>query len=128
MNRSFLLARAHASELTRYFIVSAVCLALDFAILIALTELAGLHYLVSNAIAFCIGTTIGYVWCIFWVFDRRRLDSRQWEYLIFIGLGVGGLALNEFALWALVQGTGVHYTIAKVGASGASFFFVTTQV
>lgn len=123
MNRSLLFARAHAGEVTRYFIVSSVCLALDFGILIALTELGGLHYLVSNAIAFCIATTLGYMWCIVWVFNRRRLDSRRWEYLIFIGLGVGGLAINEFALWALVQGVGVHYTIGKFGASGASFLF-----
>lgn len=123
LNRSLHLARSHAGEVFRYFVVSTVCLALDFAILIALTELGGLHYLVSNAIAFCIATTIGYAWCIVWVFNQRRLDSKHWEYVIFIGLGVGGLAINEFALWAFVQGTGVHYTVGKLGASGASFLF-----
>ena len=123
MNRSINVARTHAGEMFRYFVVSAICLALDFAILIGMTELGGIHYLVSNAIAFCIATIIGYAWCIIWVFDYRRLDSRNWEYVIFIGIGVGGLVINEFALWALVQGTGVHYTIAKFGASGVSFLF-----
>lgn len=123
MNRSISLTRAHANEMFRYFVVSAVCLALDFAILIGLTEFGSLHYLVSNAIAFCIATTVGYVWCIIWVFGRRRLDSKHWEYVIFIGIGVIGLAINEIGLWMLVEGADLHYTLAKFGASGASFLF-----
>jgi putative flippase GtrA len=117
------LARSHGPEFLRYFIVSVGGLALDFAILIALTEGAGFHYLVSNAIAFTVGTTVGYAVCVAWVFETRRLSSRHWEYTAFLVIGVAGLALNEAALWALVEGGGLHYVAAKVGASGASFGF-----
>ena len=111
------------AEFSRYFLVSVVALAIDFALLIGLTELVGLHYLVSNLLASAAGVTAAYVGSLLWVFKRRRLHNRAAEYVIFVIVGVGGLGVNEAVLWLLTDFAGLHYALSKIGASGLSFIF-----
>ena len=116
-------APAWGAEFSRYFLVSVVALAIDFALLIGLTELVGLHYLVSNLLASAAGVTAAYVGSLLWVFKRRRLHNRAAEYVIFVIVGVGGLGVNEAVLWLLTEFAGLHYALSKIGASGLSFIF-----
>ena len=111
------------AEFSRYFLVSVVALAIDYALLIGLTELVGLHYLVSNLLASAAGVTAAYVGSLLWVFKRRRLHNRAAEYVIFVIVGVGGLGVNEAVLWLLTEFAGLHYALSKIGASGLSFVF-----
>jgi|TARA_B100001964_G_scaffold158689_1_gene174299 putative flippase GtrA len=111
------------AEFGRYFLVSVAALAIDYALLIGLTELFGVHYLVSNLVALAAGITAAYVGSLLWVFKRRRLHNRTAEYVIFAIVGVGGLGVNEAVLWLLTDFAGLHYALSKIGASGLSFVF-----
>ncbi|MCX7037594.1 MAG: GtrA family protein [Spirochaetes bacterium] len=51
-------------------LVSLVAFAIDFAILVALTEAAGLHYLLSAALSFLVGTTVSWALSVIWVFTE----------------------------------------------------------
>lgn len=110
-------------ELVLYGLVSAVSLAVDVAVLIGLTELAGLHYLASAAIAFTTGALVAYTLSVAFVFRERRLEDRRSELVLFVLLGLGGLALNEAVLWGSVHWLGLGYAIAKAPAAVASFSF-----
>ncbi len=110
-------------EFGRYFLVSLVALGIDYALLIGLTELFGMHYLVSNLVASAAGITAAYAGSLLWVFKRRRLHNRSAEYVIFVIVGVGGLGVNEAVLWLLTDFAGLHYALSKIGASGLSFVF-----
>ena len=109
---------------------SMISFALDFGVLAFLTEVARLHYLLSAACSFALGTTLSYTLSILFVFELRRFSSRTLEYGIFILVGVVGLGLNEALLWALTDGLGIYYLISKTIAASLVFFwnFVARKV
>jgi len=110
-----------ASEFSRYFIAGCLAFGSDFLVLVALIELGGVNYLVSNLFGFCCGLSVSYLLCIRWVFARRRLSVPAQEFAIFVLLALVGLALSEGMLWAVVELAGQHYAVAKVVATGAVF-------
>ncbi|MDY0001388.1 MAG: GtrA family protein [Polyangia bacterium] len=110
-------------QFIRYFIVGGLAFLLDMSVLVMLTELAGMHYLVSAIFGFCAGLTLNYILSITWVFSDRALKSVRAEFLIFALIGVSGLGLNELLLWLGTDLAGLHYTLSKVGATGVVFLF-----
>ena len=111
------------TELYRYFVVSFIALGVDAGILFALTGGFGIHYLLANAVAFLTGTLIAYVGSVRWVFASRRVANRGLECFIFALIGLGGLIVNEIAIWFGFSFLGLHLALAKAGAAGASFSF-----
>ena len=116
-------AAALAGEFWRYLLVSAVALAVDFGVLIGLTELLGVHYLFAGAAGFLIGAGAVYAGSVFWVFAHRKLSRPDLEMTIFVLIGVGGLGVNELALWGLTEFAGLYVGVSKIGAAGCSFAF-----
>ncbi len=108
-------------EFVRYFAAGCLAFGGDFLTLVALTELAGVNYLVSNLFGFGCGLLISYLLCVRWVFTRRRLAVPAQEFAVFTLLALVGLALNEGVLWLAVELAGQHYAVAKVMATGAVF-------
>ena len=56
-----------------------------------------------------------------WVFSNHRVQDRKREFLLFAGIGVLGLGLNELGLWILSGGMGLDYRIAKLLTTGVVF-------
>ncbi len=110
-----------ARQLLKTVAASQAAFWLDFGILALLTELAGLHYLVSAAVAFLAGTTLSYVLSVVWVFDTRRVASKAAEYALFVLVGAVGLALNEALLWVFTEPLGLHYLVSKALAATIIF-------
>ncbi len=111
------------TQLLKSVAASLAAFAIDFAILVALTEAAGLHYLLSAGVSFLIGTTVSYVLSIAWVFPVRRFSSKAAEYLLYIAVGAVGLALNEALLWVFTEAAGIFYMASKVIAAALIFFW-----
>jgi putative flippase GtrA len=101
-------------QLFRYVCVGCLGFAADYSSLYLLTELAGLHYLLSAAAAFLLGLTVHYGLSVKWVFSRRSLVNRYAEMGIYMGLGGAGLVLNELVIWALTEFAHMHYMISKL--------------
>ena len=112
-----------AKEFGRYFASGVVALSVDLALYIALTELAGWHYLASASAAFCAGLATLYLFSVFWVFRVRRLERRTHEFLLFASIGVVGLALTAGVLYFLTDFIGLDYRASKVAAVGVVFMF-----
>lgn len=111
-------------EFTRYFCAGSLTFAADFAVLFALTEGAGLPYLVSNLFSVMVGIVVSYLFCIKWVFAcRRYAERRSLEFGLFVLTCLAGLALNELLLWLFVEGLALHYLVAKVWVAGVVFIF-----
>jgi len=96
---------------------------LDFGVLALLTEIVRLHYLVSAAFSFVLGTTMSYTLSILCIFNVRRYTSRTLEYGLFVLVGLSGLALNELFLWTLTDVLGIYYLFSKVAAASLVFFW-----
>lgn len=111
------------NQFIRYVGVGGTAFIVDFGCLFALTEYAGLHYLVAATIAFCVGLTTSYVLCLVWVFDFRRMENRLHEFLVFGAIGIAGLLLNNLLLWLLTDLVGFHYLLSKVFSAAFILFF-----
>ena len=108
-------------ESWRYFLVSVFALAVDYGLLLALTEIGHVHYLASSAISYTTGGVVHYLLRVTLVFRHRRISDRWAEFAAFFGLGLLGLAATQAVLKVSVEGLGMSYAAAKLGAVGASF-------
>ncbi len=106
-----------------YFLVSAAALAVDYSLLVGLTKLAHVPYLVSAAIGFAAGLLVNYALSVTVVFRQHRMENRGVELLIFVGIGLIGLALNEVLMKAFVDGLRLDVAVAKLPATAVGFVF-----
>ncbi len=106
-----------------YGAISVAALAVDYGLLIFLTEYVGIYYLVSASISFLAGMFLVYVASISYIFDERRLSSRSVELTGFVAIGLAGLLLNGLLLWAITTGTPLSYQLAKLPTAGIVFLF-----
>ncbi|MDR2556708.1 MAG: GtrA family protein [Bacteroidales bacterium] len=98
----------------RGIFVGGVCVISDMLILYMLVELAGMHYLVANSIAFIAGTVLNYTLSILWIFTSRGDYSRKKEFILFCIIGAIGLALNSLFMWIFTDGFGIFYMMSKI--------------
>ena len=103
-------------EIIRFCFVGGVSFLMDYALLFALTEFVGIYYLYSSAISFSITVVFNYWLCVIYVFKGARKQS-AWQAIIFFGTGVIGLGLNQLCMWFFVTVAGLHYMLAKIGAT-----------
>ncbi|UCH98638.1 MAG: GtrA family protein [Candidatus Aminicenantes bacterium] len=101
-------------QLFRYTFVGGAAFAVDFSALYILTDVLGIYYLVSAAVAFLLGLTTNYILCNIWVFSTRTLTNKWLEFGIFSLIGVIGLGMNEVIIWAFTEHIRFHYMASKV--------------
>lgn len=109
-----LLGARSTHEFIRYFAASSVALVFDVGSLWLFTHTLEIPYLVSGALAFLIGLVVVYALSIFWVFERRRVENKKAEFLIFAAIGVFGLLINETTLWFFTGVLGLFYLLSKI--------------
>lgn len=110
-------------ELMKYGFGSAIALAVDLALLILLTELAGIAPLWSAFFGFCAGLITIYLVSISWIFETRTLDNRYLEMAIFAVIGVVGLGLNQVFMLIFMEVAALGYFYAKLLTIGLVFGF-----
>ena len=103
-------------ELVRFGFVGGASFLLDYSILFALTEFAGVYYLYSSAISFGVSVAFNYWLCVVYVFKGARKQTRR-QAAMFLVTGVMGLGLNQLCMWFFVAVAGLHYMLAKIGAT-----------
>ena len=101
-------------QLFRYTFVGGVAFIVDFCSLYVLTEIFGIHYLVSAALAFLLGLATNYFLSIVWVFHIHTLKNRWYEFGIFTLIGIVGLGLNEFFIWFFTERIHFYYLLSKI--------------
>jgi len=104
-------------QLFRYIFVGGAAFLVDFSSLFVLTEIFGIFYLVSAAIAFILGLFVNYFLSVNWVFNSRKLEKRRFEFGVFAIIGIVGLGLNEFLIWFFTQDIQIYYLFSKIFAA-----------
>lgn len=108
-------------QLLRYGFVGGVAFVADYGSLFVLTHYAGVHYLWSAGIAFCIGLTVNYLLSISWVFNQNR-SAKPWvEFVVFALIGVVGLGLNELIMYVATDLISLHYMLSKLISTAIVF-------
>jgi putative flippase GtrA len=113
--------RALLGETWRYFAVSIAALAVDYGLLVGLTEVVHWNYLTSSAVSYSSGAVLQYALSVTLVFRHRRMSDRRLEFIAFFAIGLMGLALTQVVLKIAVEGLGLNYVLGKAAATGLSF-------
>lgn len=108
-------------QLLRYGFVGGVAFVADYGTLFVLTHYAGVHYLLSAGIAFCIGLTVNYLLSISWVFNKNRSTKPWVEFVVFALIGVIGLGLNELIMYVATDLLTLHYMLSKLISTAIVF-------
>lgn len=101
-------------QLFRYFFVGGAAFLVDFTTLFVLTDFFDIYYLISAAIAFILGLLANYILSVNWVFNRRTVENRKFEFGIFTVIGIVGLGLNEIVIWVFTDNFQMYYLYSKI--------------
>ena len=110
------LTKARMFEIIKFGFTGGVCFLIDYGIMVLLTDVFGVHYLVSSGISFTVSVVINYMMCVQWVFKSDKKQSRK-AVLIFVGSSIVGLFLNQIFMWLFVDLIRVDYKISKIIAT-----------
>ena len=110
-------------EIGRYAAVGAIAFVVDWAVLYTMTEIFMINYLTAATAGFVCGLMTNYSLCLTWVFDRHRIRSGYFEFLIFAIIGVVGLVVNDLIIFLLTAMVGLNYLKSKLVATGVVFFW-----
>jgi putative flippase GtrA len=108
-------------EAPRYLVASALALAVDAGLYIALIRVANVHYLAAAPMGYALGILAIYLLSTRWVFSNRRLTSVRSEFLIFTLIGFVGLLLNQLVIYVCVESLSTSFELAKLASAAIVF-------
>ncbi len=101
-------------QIAKFGVVGAIAFAIDFGLLVFLTEVFGVPYLISATVSFTVSVAFNYLASMRYVFAHKEGMSRRREFAIFVVLSVIGLGINNVCLWAGTDVLGIDYRVSKV--------------
>ncbi len=110
-----------SGQFVRYGFVGGLAYSIDLISLFALTELVGIHYLVSAVVAYLLGLVVNYLLSVRWVFSSRNITDPKMEFVVFTLLGIVGLLLNELIIWGFAELLLLHYMVSRVLSAFITF-------
>lgn len=107
----------------RYGIVAIIAFIIDFGFLFFFTQYWHIHYLISATLSFLISLFFNYILSTKWAFSRRSNYSYTTEMVLFLGIALVGLVLNDAIIWFLTEKLEVFYLLSKIVATVIVFFW-----
>lgn len=104
-------------QIVKFGFVGGSAFLIDAGILFLLTDFCGIHYLVSGMISFTVSVIYNYILSVKWVFDAKTDGNKAQELIVFIGLSVIGLGINQLFMWILVDLAKIYYMASKIVAT-----------
>ena len=117
-----IMKRDQLFEILRFAIVGGASFLVDYALLYICTEWLGIHYLYSAAISFTVSVIVNYWLCVVFVFTGAGKQTGR-QAALFIGSSIVGLGINQVCMWLFVEKFGLHYMLAKIGATVIVMFW-----
>lgn len=116
------------AQIIKFGLVGFLCFFIDYGIMVFLTEVVGVHYLLSSGISFTVSVIVNYILSLMYVFENEK-GNRVEEFVIFVVLSVIGLGINQLLMWFCVDILGIFYMISKIGATAVVmvYNFVTRK-
>ena len=118
------------AQIVKFGIVGVIAFAIDFGVLVFLTEVFGLNPVVSATISFIVSVIFNYLASMRYVFSHRKGMSRQREFVIFVVLSAVGLGINDALMWLGTEVVTLDYRLVKLVATAVVMVwnFVTRKI
>ncbi|WP_144743182.1 GtrA family protein [Enorma burkinafasonensis] len=104
-------------QFLKFAVVGIISFAVDWLLLVFLTDVCRVDYLVSTSISFLISVALNYALSVRYVFPHRDDMSRKREFTIFAILSAIGLGLTDVFMFVGVTMLNVAYQAMKVIAT-----------
>ena len=111
------------TQFLRYSVVGGLAFIVDYGTLVMLTEVFGLHHLLSAAISFVLGLVCNYLLSTAWVFGESKLENKYAEFISFAVIGIIGLGFNELIIYLGTDICHLHYMLSKIISTVIVFFW-----
>ena len=98
-------------QILKFGVVGALAFAIDYGVLMLLSQVFGMNPVPAAAISFCISVIFNYLASMRYVFAHREDMSPAKELTLFVALSIVGLGINEAIIW---MGTRLFGTSALV--------------
>lgn len=95
-------------QILKFGVVGFVCFLIDFGITTGLTNLLGVHYLISKFLGFVISAVVNYILSIKFVFTQKKEMDKKKEFTVFLILSAIGLVINEVVMYVCIDGIYAH--------------------
>lgn len=109
------------AQILKFGLVGAIAFAIDYGVLMLLSQLLGMDPVLAAGISFCVSVVFNYLASMRYVFTHRSDMSRRREFAIFIVLSVVGLGINELCMAAgvrLLGSSALMVTLTKLVTTG----------
>ena len=83
------------TQFMKFGVVGVIAFAIDYGVLMLLSQLLGMDPVVAAAISFTVSVVFNYLASMKYVFTHREGMSRRREFVTFVILSVIGLGINE---------------------------------
>ena len=94
----------------------------DFGLLYVLTEFFGVWYLLSTTFAVMVAMVVNYSWQRFVTFKSLE-ETHVKQFSKFVSVSLVAITINVLLMYALVDGLGVWYLLAKIFVTAIVLFF-----
>ncbi len=102
-------------QLFRFGVVGVIATIVDFGVLMLLKESLHMDVLLASAISFFASVTANYILSMLFVFESNTSNKIK-EFLVFVGLSIGGLLINQLVMWYGTHVLTAYYLWVKVFA------------
>ncbi len=121
-------------QILRFGVVGFLCFFIDYGVMVALVELAGINELIASGCSFTVSVVVNYILSITIVFDADREANKAAQFLVFVILSLIGLGINQLIMWGGTSWLGQYmtrsYMIVKIFATGIVmvYNFITRKI
>ena len=105
----------------RYGIVGGIAAVVNIGMLYVFTEFLGLHYIISNILAFTLGLITNYLLSVRYVFSKERKKDRKLEFIVHAVIGIIGLCLDTLLVYLFTEKVRLYCMTSKIISTGIAF-------
>lgn len=95
-------------QILKFGVVGFFCFLIDFGLTVGLTNLFGVHYLISKFAGFVVSAIVNYILSIKFVFTEKKEMDKKKEFTVFLILSAFGLLINEIVMFVCIDGIYAH--------------------